>query len=466
MTESGFEPGSFRDPATRVFYAEGRVFRGLDATAAEDWAKLSATSFFPTLLAEGKAVGTESVALTDVPGTLPGEFAAILEHAKIPFISYPYEWTFEMLRDAALLHLEILLAALGEDVTMKDGYAFNVQWEGRKPVFIDIGSFELLRTSGPWIGYRQFCQTFLYPLMLEAHLGIPFQRYLLGHLDGLEPTEMRRIFAGRKRFKKGVFRHVYLHSLAESKVTQGGTALKDEMGKAGFGKELTLATVKKLHKLIGKLRSKRSESGWKQYRETCSYSDDDRATKERFIRAAVDGMNPALSWDLGCNDGAYSRMIAESGGTVVAVDYDDVTVDALYQSLRNDGPDNILPLVMNLVDPSPARGWRNEERRAFTDRSDPDLVLALALVHHLAIAANVPLAQVVSWFRSLGATVIVEFVEPHDPMASQLLGNKPTGMFDDYRIDVFEKLLEEHFTIARREALPSGSRTLYLAVPR
>jgi ribosomal protein L11 methylase PrmA len=277
---------------------------------------------------------------------------------------------------------------------------------------------------------------------------------------------MRRIFSGRKRFKKGVFRHVYLHSVAESRVTQGGTALKDEMGKAGFGKELTLATVRKLHKLVGKLRSKRSESGWKRYRETCTYSDEDRETKERFIRDAVAGTSPTLSWDLGCNDGAYSRLIAEHGGTVVAVDYDDVTVDALYRSLRADGPANVLPLVMDLVDPSPARGWRNEERRAFTDRARPDLVLALALVHHLAIAANVPLPEVVSWFRSLGATLVVEFVEPHDPMAAQLLGNKPTGLFDDYRIDVFEKLLDEQFAIDRREALPSGSRTLYLATPR
>jgi hypothetical protein len=277
---------------------------------------------------------------------------------------------------------------------------------------------------------------------------------------------MRRIFSGRKRFQKGVFRHVYLHSVAESHVTQGGTALKDEMGKAGFGKELTVATARKLHTLIGKLRSKRSESGWKRYRETCSYSDEDRAAKERFIRDVVTGASPTLSWDLGCNDGAYSRLIAERGGIVIAVDSDDVTVDALYQSLRVDGPTNILPLVMNLVDPSPARGWRNAERRAFTDRGKPDLVLALALVHHLAIAANVPLPEVVGWFHSLGATLVVEFVEPHDPMAAQLLGNKPAGMFDDYRVDVFEKLLDEQFAIDRREALPSGSRTLYLATPR
>lgn len=466
LSANGAEPGSFRDPATRVFYAEGRVFRGLDETASADWETLGATSFFPTLLTEGKAVGTRAVDVSEVPGAPPGEFAAVLEHERVPFVSYPYEWSFEMLRDAALLHLEILVAALGEDVTMKDGYAFNVQWVGARPVFIDIGSFEPIRGGGPWVGYRQFCQSFLYPLMLEAHLGVPFQRYLVGHLDGLEPTDMRRMLSGRKRFKKGVFRHVYLHSLAERKVTRGGTAIKEEMGRSGFGKELNLAMAKKLHKLVGKLRSKRSDSGWKRYRETCTYTDDDRAAKERFVRAALREVDPALTWDLGCNDGAYSRMAAEAGGTVVAVDGDDVTIDALYRSLRADGPANVLPLVMDLVDPSPARGWRNEERRAFTGRDSPDLVLALALVHHLAIAANVPLPEVVGWFRSLDAALVVEFVDPTDPMAAQLLGNKPTGLFDDYRIDTFEKELEERFTITRREQLPSGTRTLYLVSPR
>jgi SAM-dependent methyltransferase len=463
VTELQSEPGSFRDPATRVFYADERVFRGLDADAAKDWARLSGTRFFPELVASGKTVRTEEVDASAVPGS--ERYAAVLEHERIPYISYPYEWTFEMLRDAAVLHLEILLAALDEDISMKDGYAFNMQWRGVAPVFIDIGSFEGAR-GGPWIGYRQFCQTFLYPLLLEAHLGVSFQRILLGHLDGLDPTEMRRIFSGRKRFKKGVFRHVYLHSVAESRVTQGGQKIKSDLEQSGFGKELTKATVTKLLKLVRKLRSKRADSGWKAYRETCSYSDDDRAAKETFLRAALDGLDVRLAWDLGCNDGAYSRIVAEQGGYVVAVDSDDVTVDVLYRALREDGSKNILPLVMNLVDPSPARGWRGLERRAFTDRGAPDLVLALALVHHLAIAANVPLPEVVSWLASFGGRVIVEFVEPHDPMAERLLGNKPAGMFPDYRIDRFAELLETHFTVERREALPSGSRTLFLCTPR
>jgi hypothetical protein len=302
--------------------------------------------------------------------------------------------------------------------------------------------------------------------MLEAHLGIPFQRYLLGHLDGIEPTEMRRIFGGRRRFKKGVFRHVYLHSVAETRVRQGSEKTRDDLGRAGFGAELQKAVVRKLLKLVRSLRSKRSDSAWAKYRETCSYSDEGRVAKEQFIRAVLDDHAPKLAWDLGANDGTYARIVAERGAYVVAVDADDVTVDALYRSLRVDGIDNVLPLVMNLLDPSPARGWRNEERKAFTDRAAPDLVLALALVHHLALAGNVPLAEVVSWLRTLGGSLVVEFVEPHDPMAKQLLGNKREGLFPDYRIDVFEQLLAQHFTIARREPVPGGTRTLYLAEPR
>jgi hypothetical protein len=466
--EQRAEPASFRDPSASVFYDGGRVLRGLDARAADDWSALAASATFTNFSANGGLVGTR---VADVEGlALSGElatheYALVLEHDRIPFVSYPYEWTFAMLRDAALLHLELLASALDEGLTMKDGYSFNVQWNGSSPQFIDIGSFER-GTGGPWVGYRQFCQTFLYPLMLEAHLGIPFQRTLLGNLEGIEPTEMRRIFGGRRRFKKGVFRHVYLHSVAESRVSQGSEKTRADLGQAGFGTELQKAVVRKLSKLVRSLRSHRSDSAWAKYRETCSYSDEGRLAKEQFIRDVLGARTTKLAWDLGANDGAYSRLVAATGAYVVAVDADDVTVDAMYRSLRTDNVDNVLPLVMNLMDPSPARGWRNAERKAFTDRAAPDLVLALALVHHLALAGNVPLPEIVSWLRSLGGSLVVEFVEPHDPMARQLLGNKREGLFPEYRIDGFEKLLEAHFRIARREPLPGGSRTLYLAEPR
>ena len=288
------------------------MFRGLDPDAAKDWARLSGTRFFPELVAEGKAVRTEEVDASSLPSGA-GSYAAVLEHERIPYISYPYEWTFEMLRDAAVLHLEILLAALDEDVTMKDGYAFNMQWRGRRT---GVHRHRLVRSvqavgRGSATGSsarRSSTRCCSRPISASRSSGI-----LLGHLDGLDPTEMRRIFSGRKRFKKGVFRHVYLHSVAESRVTQGGQKIKDDLTQSGFGKELTKATVTKLLKLVRKLRSKRADSGWKAYRDTCSYSDDDRVAKERFLRAALEGTDVTLAWDLGCNDGAYSRIVAEHG---------------------------------------------------------------------------------------------------------------------------------------------------------
>ena len=368
MTELHSEPGSFRDPATRVFYADDRVFRGLDETAAKDWAQLSGTKFFPELVAAGKAVRTEEVDASTAPGGAAGAYAAVLEHERIPFISYPYEWTFEMLRDAAILHLEILLAALEEDVTMKDGYAFNVQWRGARPSS-STSARSKARAGGPWIGYRQFCQTFLYPLLLEAHLGVPFQRILLGHLDGLDPTEMRRIFSGRKRFKKGVFRHVYLHSVAESRVTQGGQKIKDDLTKSGLrqgahegdGVEAAEARAQAAlearrlglegvpRDVLVQRRGPRREGavpprGARRHRRS-SWRGTSAATT-----ACTRASSPSRA-------GTSSRSTPTTSPSTCSTGRCATTAST-----------NILPLVMNLVDPSPARGWRGEERRAFTDR--------------------------------------------------------------------------------------------------
>jgi hypothetical protein len=462
------EAASFRDPAASVFYADNRVFRGLRPAGAADWAALVEAPFFRRLVDDGRLVGTAAVERDALPTTsdLDG-FDIVLEHDRIPFVSYPYEWTFEMLRDAAHLHLEVLLAALDDGIAMKDGYAYNVQWQGARPVFIDIGSFEPIRGDAVWPGYRQFCQTMLFPLLLEAHLGVSFQPYLAGRLEGLTPGDMRRMLRGRVRFKRGVFRNVYLHSVIEGRSTKTSTEqVKQELGRAGLGVELTKATTKKLLKLVEGLRSPHHDSNWSAYRDTCSYSDADRAAKERFVREVATATKPAVAWDLGCNDGEFARIVAQHASVVIAADADPVVVDGLYRSLRSDGPSNVLPLVIDLLDPSPARGWRGRERRAFDDRGRADLVLALALVHHLALAGNVPIDEVVDWLASLSDSVIVEFVDRHDPMVERLLANKPKGVHDDYDLASFEAALAARFDVKRREELPSGSRVLYAVEAR
>ena len=461
---STYEPGSFRDPDSAVFTADGKVLRGLSGRAADDYERLSGTSFFPRLVGSGQIVRT-AVHEGDAPPSPRGApWTRVLEHERVPVVSYPYEWPFAMLREAASLQLDVLIAALGEGISLKDGTAYNVQFFGSRPTFIDIGSFE--PASGPWPGYRQFCQTMLFPLMVQAHLGVPFQPLLRGSIDGLTPSQVAGMFSGLRRFRKGVVRNVTLHSVLERRVTTASEQVKSELKDSGFSADLAKATAKNLAKLVSGLEVARRGSTWSDYRDTCSYSDADAEAKQAFVRSAIAGGDAGLVLDLGANDGVYSLLAAEQADYVVAVDGDEMVIDRLYRRLRAERNENVLPLVMNLVDPSGGVGWRNRERAAFADRVRPDVTLALALVHHLAIAASVPLPEVVSWLRSFGGRLVVEFVHVDDVQVQRLLANKPAGLFDDYRREAFEALLAEQFLVHEQQSLPGGTRTLYLAEPK
>ncbi|MFG2060748.1 class I SAM-dependent methyltransferase [Micromonospora sp. NPDC048871] len=456
------EPGSFRDPANQVFHAGVQVLRGLDETAAGHWRALSGTDFFPALMADGKVCGTEELP----SASAPQGWAAVLRHERIPFVSHPYEWSVTMLRDAALLHLEILRAALPAGFTTKDGSAYNLQWRGTRPVFIDVGSFAPLVEGEPWAGYRQFCQTLLYPLLLTAHLGVDFQPWLRAQVDGIAPDQMGRLFRGVRRLLPGVFTHVHLHgSVQRRNAARTTTDVRAQLRDAGYGRELALATVRGMEKLVRRLDHSPPTSHWVDYQRTCGYSEADRAAKEGFVTAALTGATRRrLVLDLGANDGRYSRIAAAHADYVVAVEQDPAVVDRLYRTLREEGEGRVLPLVMDLADPSPGGGWRGVERASFAARTRADTVLALALVHHLAIGRNVPLPQVVECLTALAAPdgrLVVEFVHPQDPMARRLLANKPDGLFPDYRREAFEALLAAHGTVTDRLELPSGTRTLY-----
>lgn len=458
------EPASFRDPDSAVFHADDLILRGLSERAAAEWAAVDGSAFFPRLVREGKVVATdihEGEELAPSPRGTP--WARVLRHERVPVVSYPYEWPFAMLREAATLQLDVLTAALGEDMSLKDGTAYNVQFFGTRPVFVDVGSFE--PAHGPWPGYRQFCQTQLFPLLVQAHLGMPYQPLLRGSVDGLRAADVAGLFRGLARLRRGVLRNVTLHGVLERKVTTSTEGVKANLSSAGFGTGMSKAVAANLRKLVQRLDVGKRSSTWSDYRDTCSYSDADVAAKRELVAAVLGEARPKVVLDLGANDGAYSRLAAEHADYVVAVDGDEAVIDRLYRQLRAEGNEKVLPLVMDLVDPSGGLGWRNRERAPFASRVQPDVVLALALVHHLAIGANVPLPQVVDWLAEFGCRVVVELPHPDDPMVTRLLANKPAGLFDDYRQDAFEKLLAEQFTIARAETLPGGTRTLYVLDP-
>jgi len=461
------EPGSFRDPQTRVFYAGDEVLRGLGAQAAQDWKALRASDFFARTQTDGTVTATDEVD-RKLPGE-PGTWSATLRHTPIPFVTYPYEWSHAMRQDAARLHLDLLRRALAAGFTMKDGSAYNLQWRGAAPEFIDIGSFEPARPGEPWAGYRQFCQTLLYPLMLQAHLDVDPRPLLRAQIDGVEPAQMRRLFGGTKRLAAGVLKHVHLHDSIQSRNADRSTgAVREQLRDAGFNSELVAAAARAMAKLVDKLDWAPPATHWGGYRETCSYSDDDRAAKARFVDAALDAADRTdLVLDLGANDGVFARQAAAKAGYVVAVEADPAVVDTLYRRLRADGEKRVLPIVMDLADPSPGGGWAGVERAGFASRAaKADVALALALVHHLAIGRNVPLPAIVDWLAAMGRHVVVEFVHAEDPMARRLLANKPDGLFPDYHVETFVRLLGERFDIARRETLPGGSRTLIAGVRR
>lgn len=463
-----FEPGSYRDRDGRVFYDRGGgICRVLSDRALSEWEAVSRTQFFQTAMREGRVVHSERVEPVAENGqsAIPG-WAGVLAHARIPFVSYPYEWTFGMLKDAALLHLELLDAALVEDISLKDGTAYNIQWLGPRPVFIDVASFERLSPGQPWAGYRQFCQTFLFPLLLQAYRNVPFHPWLRGRLDGISPRECRNLMSLRDVFRRGVPAHVLLHAWLDGRHATKPIDVAQALPAAGFGKELIRRNVASLARLIRGLHWNPPESTWSNYAEANSYAAADRRHKEEFVREVVQSQRWKLVWDLGCNTGNYSRIAAEYADGVVAFDADHLAVERLYRSLKGDSGSRaakILPLVTSVVDAAGGQGWRSAERKGIVDRGRPDLTLCLALVHHLVIGCGVPMPELIEWLAELKTNLVIEFVSKDDPMVRRLLNGRRDN-YSDYEAGFFERLLQKHFQVVRSKTLESRTRTLYYAV--
>ena len=461
VAAASLEPGSFRDWDSRVFYDDARVLRALSEDGLADWLALSESKLFGQAVAEGKLVETSRIDDASISGA-----AAVLEHERIPFVSYPYEWTFAMLRDAALLQLELLRRALDEDLMLKDSSSYNVQWRGAKPVFIDVGSFERLRPGEPWAGYRQFCMLYLNPLLLQAYKGVDFRPWLRGSLAGITPVEARRLLSFRDLFRRGALTNVALHARLERKHEDSSRDVKTELRRAGFKKELIVANVKRLEKLVRRLEWEPGASEWSGYSATTSYNEADAARKEAFVREVVHRREWNLVWDIGCNEGRHSRIAAENARYVVALDGDGAVVDRLYRALAAEAETTILPLVADVTDPSPALGWHGLERQTLDARGRPELTLCLAVLHHVAINGNVPVPEFLSWLAELRTALVIELPTRDDPRVAALLMRKKAGAHPDYDRDQFERALADRFEIERTEELASGTRVLYHANPR
>ena len=385
-----YDPGSFKDPDGRVFRSGEHVFRTVAPAALARFEHLHHSGLIGALVAPGLLMPT-TIESAEAFGLDPREVGErVIRQAAVPLVSYSYEWTFSMLQDAALVTLDVLQAALGRDVVLKDAPAFNVLFEGTCPRLVDVLSLEAYQPGSLWAGYTQFCRSFLAPLLVAAHTGTAVGPLLRGHLGELPLGDAARLLGWTRVLRPGVATHILL----QSRLEQGFGKRPEDVRKAtaaAHPKTLLVKTVGRVRGLVASLRHRRS-SAWAGYSDANTYDEESRARKAGFVERALTGRAARVVLDLGCNTGEYSRLALRHAHHVVALDGDSDSVDALYRAER--GSTKLSPIVSDLHNPTPAQGWQLRERAALLDRLKGDFVLALALVHHLRISAGVPLADV------------------------------------------------------------------------
>ncbi len=459
-----FDSGSFRDRSARVFTSGEQVYRALSNEAYANWQQVSKQPFFLQRSLAGQIVGSEELSSDERQKfLLPGNVAAVLRHERIPFISYPYEWSFAMLRQAALVHLELLTDAVSSGLILKDASPYNVQFRGSQPVFIDLGSFTPLVPGEPWLAYRQFCEMMLFPLLLQAYRGVDFQTILRSQLEGIPARQFIQWMRWSDLFRPGVFTNGWLQSVLESKTQAAPGSTVSDLQKSGFNLQMIERMLKNLKRIIERLKWVPRQTQWTSYNDTLSHVADDSPAKSEFVHNICRTKQRRLVWDLGCNDGRYSKIASQQASTVIAMDQDHACVDHLFNS-SFESRSNILPLCIDLANTSPAQGWRCHERKRLEDRGRPDLVICLGIIHHMVLAANIPLPDVVDWLASLGGELILEFPSKQDAMVRALLRNKH-DQYEDYSLEHLESELQKHFRIQQRQSLPSGERTLLHGIP-
>lgn len=451
MDDFQTDPASFRDPRGHVYHHEGKIYRSVSAAAVEDFEFMRRNKFYQTLIAENKLLGMEIVHLPDC-NAWASEAAYILKHPKIPYISYPYEWPFHMLKAAALLQLQVHLRALDFGVTLLDSSAYNIQFMGGQPIFIDHLAFTRYQEGMIWLGYRQFCEQFLAPLLLMTYYHIMPNAWYRGNLNGIKINELAQLLPWYRKLNPKVFFHICLHASLQKTTAK-------EAKKAVAKVNLPLKSLKNLlqsmHDWIAKLQFEpRTISPWQNYPEQQQNITD----KKAFITSFMQHIKPKLLYDLGCNSGEYALLSLKTGADyVVGFDGDVGSIErAAVSAVENKA---FLPLYMDLANPSPSQGWNQAERIGIKQRGKPDALLALAIVHHLVIANNVPLRKALEWLTHMAPNGVIEFVPKADPMLQIMLQSRE-DIFTDYTFTDFLKYLKQFAEVVRIAQISESGRVL------
>jgi ribosomal protein L11 methylase PrmA len=440
---------SFRDPSGFVFMKDGTLYRRVNEAYARSYDTLMTSGLYDELVRREYLVPHEEV-------SAPQGAYKLLKPERIPFISYPYEWCFSELKDAALLTLKIQKLALKFGMTLKDASAYNIQFRKGKPILIDTLSFESCAEGAPWVAYKQFCEHFLAPLALMAFTEVRLGQMLRVSVNGIPLDLASKLLPWRSWFRAISFFHIHMHAKSQRRHAESTVQLRGN----SFTRPAMDELLENLSSGVRSLRWRPADTEWGEYYGNTNYSVQAADEKGRAISRFIALAKPKSVWDLGANDGTYSRMASDAGIATVAFDIDPAAVEHGYLTVKEKKEERILPLVLDLTNPSPGLGWANAERMSLAERGPADMALALALVHHLAITNNVPFGMMAEFFAGICRTLVMEFVPKGDLQVERLLRNR-ADIFPGYTQEKFEEAFRERFTVREVYAIPGTKRTLY-----
>ena len=447
-------PASFRDPSGFVFTNDGVLYRQVQPAYKEHYDHLIQSGLYDTLTRSHILLSHEEKNLSNA---LNVSAYKVLQPEVIPFLSYPYEWCFSQFKDAALITLEIQKAALQKGMILKDASAFNIQFLNGKPVLIDTLSFERYTEGEPWVAYRQFCQHFLAPLAIMAHTDVRFNQLFRIYIDGVPLDLASRILPIRTKLKPSLLSHIHLHAKSQKRYATK-VVEKKQYRISAFQMR---ALIDSLESGVRSLQWKPKGTEWGSYYESTNYTENSFRLKRDAVMKYLQQTNAKRMWDFGANTGVFSRIGSNEGIYTIAFDIDPAAVEKNYSEVKTKKETNLLPLLLDLTNPSPAIGFENKERMGLEDRGPADTLLALALVHHLAISNNVPLIKIAEYFSRLCHWLIIEFVPKADSQVQRLLATRE-DIFPDYTQEIFENEFEHYFDLKDSTKISGSERTLYL----